>query len=52
MDTLKYSDEELMELVDTDIASILESRGYKHGWYKETEYVGTCKKNAFENVVR
>ena len=40
MDTLKYSDEELMELVDTDIASILESRGYKHGWYKETEYVG------------
>ena len=36
----QYTDEELMELVDTDIASVLESRGYKHGWYKDVEYVG------------
>lgn len=39
-DMAQYTDEELMELVDTDIAAVLESRGYKHGWYKEAEYVG------------
>jgi len=39
-DTSKYTDEELIELVDTDISAILKKRGYKHGWYKETEYVG------------
>ena len=39
-DMTQYTDEELMELVDTDIASVLKSRGYKHGWYKEVEYVG------------
>lgn len=39
-DITKYTDEELMELAGMDIASVLEERGYKHGWYKENEYVG------------
>lgn len=51
----KYSDNDLFELLDSNIEKELRDRGYKHGWYKETKYTGdiyVLVNPAFPNLVK
>lgn len=36
-DLSKYSDEDLINILSSDTENELKQRGYKHGWYKETD---------------
>lgn len=56
-DLSKYSDEDLINILSSDTESELKQRGYKHGWYKETnaDYTGAIYvlvNPAFPNLVK
>ena len=36
----KYTDEDLMTIINSDIEQELLNRGYKYGWYKKEPFVG------------
>lgn len=51
----KYSDDDLLGLVNADIAQELRKRGYRYGWYKTTPYSGyiyILVNPAFPNLVK
>ena len=51
----KYTDDELFQILGTDIEGEIRNRGYKYGWYKPTEYAGEIYilvNPAFSNLVK
>ena len=36
----RFNDNDLLEIVDSDVAEELKKRGYNYGWYKKQDYVG------------
>ena len=51
----KYSDEDMLELVSSDIEKELKNRGYEYGWYKKVNFVGVIYilvNPAFSNLVK
>lgn len=51
----KYSDEELISLIDSDLVKEMRERGYAFGWHKETEFAGVIYilvNPAFPNLVK
>lgn len=51
----RYTDKDLLEIIDSDIEQELLSRGYKYGWYKEELFVGVIYilvNPAFPNLVK
>lgn len=51
----KYSDEELFNILDSDVKEEIKSRGYEFGWHKKTTYAGVIYilvNPAFSNLVK
>ena len=51
----KYSDEDLIELSNSDIGEELRRRNYEYGWYKKEQYAGVIYvlvNKAFQNLVK
>ena len=51
----KYSDKELLEILDSDVEQELHNRGYEYGWHKVMNYAGSIYilvNPAFPNLVK